>query len=66
MECINLMTYERWINLYQEAIESLDIIYKAIIYNTCPFIADDSVSCSCCKIQNECKYVIAIHSLQTK
>ena len=61
MECINIMTYERWINLYQEAMESLDIIY-----NTCPFIADDSVSCDCCKIQNECKYVIAIHSMRPK
>ena len=55
------MTYERWINLYQEAMESL-----AIIYNTCPFIADDSVSCNCCKLQNECKYVIAIHSMRPK
>ena len=55
------MTYERWINLYQEAMELL-----AIIDNTCPFIADDSVSCDSCKIQNECKYVIAINSMRPK
>lgn len=55
------MTFERWINLYQEAMELL-----AIIDNTCPFRADDSVSCDCCKIQNECKYVIAIHSMRPK
>ena len=61
MEYINLMTYERWINLYQEAMELL-----AIIDNTCPFIADDSVSCDSCKIQNECKYVIAINSMRPK
>ena len=55
------MTYERWINLYQEAMELL-----AIIDNTCPFRADDSVSCYCCNIQNKCKYVIAIRYLQPK
>ena len=55
------MTYGRLINLYKEAMELL-----AIIDNTCPFIADDSVSCDCCKIQNECKYVITISSLQPK
>ena len=60
-ECIFLMTYERWLTVYKEAMELL-----AIIDNTCPFIADDSVSCDCCKIQNECKYVISIRSLQPK
>ncbi len=55
------MTYGRWIKLYQEAMDSL-----AIIDNVCPFINDNSVGCDCCKIQNECKYVIAIRSLQPK
>lgn len=55
------MTYERWINLYKEAMDLL-----SIIDNTCPFIKDDSVGCSCCKIQNECNYVIAIRHLQPK
>lgn len=55
------MRCERWLAVYKEAMDLL-----AIIDNTCPFIADDSVSCDCCKIQNECKYVIAIRSLQPK
>ena len=61
MECTNLMTYERWINLYREAMELL-----AIIDNVCPWRSDDSVCCNCCKIKNECKYVIAIRALQPK
>lgn len=55
------MKYERWINLYKEAMYIL-----SIIDNTCPFINDDSFSCDCCKIQNECKHVITIRSLQPK
>lgn len=55
------MTYERWLAVYKEAMDLL-----SVIVNTCPFIKDDSVSCYCCKIQNECKYLIAIRSLQPK
>lgn len=61
MGCINIMTYERWIKLYKEAMELL-----SIIDNNCPFTKDDSVGCDICKIQNECKYVIAIRALQPK
>lgn len=55
------MTYVRWIKLYQEAMNIL-----SVIDNHCPFINDNSVGCNCCKIQNECKYVIAIRYLQPK
>nr|DAP41931.1 MAG TPA: hypothetical protein [Caudoviricetes sp.] len=55
------MTYERWIALYREAMDLL-----TIIDNECPFINDESVGCDCCKIQNECKDVIAMRSLQHK
>lgn len=55
------MTYERWINLYKEAMELL-----SIIDNSCPLINDNSVSCNCCKLQNECQYVIVIRTRQPK
>lgn len=53
------MTYERWIKLYKEAMEVL-----SIIDHECPFTDDNSGSCDNCKIQKECKYVIAIRCLQ--
>lgn len=55
------MIYERWIKLYQEAMDLL-----SIIDNNCPFINDDSVGCYVCKIQDECNHVIAIRNLQPK
>lgn len=55
------MTYERWIKGYKEAMDLL-----SIIDSNCPFIKDESVGCYGCKIHNECKYVIAIRSLQPK
>ena len=61
MECTNLMTYERWIKVYQEAMDLL-----SVIGHTCPFIKDDSVDCYSCKIHNECNYVIGICILQPK
>lgn len=61
MGCINIMTYERWNNLYQEAMNILEIIG-----NACPFVNDDSVDCNCCKLKNKCNYVIGIHILQPK
>ena len=55
------MTYERWINMYQEAMDLL-----SIIDNKCPFSNDVSVDCYGCKIQDECNYVIKIGNLRPK
>lgn len=55
------MAYDRWIAIYRDAMQLLEIID-----NVCPFIDDNSVGCDNCKILNKCKFVIRTCDAQPK